>query len=483
MKLQIMWAAFECVPFMKTGGLGDVAGSLPAAIRKASAADVRVFLPKTSLIPQEYADKMKFISSFYVPLSWRWEYCGIFKLRKDGIVYYFLDNERYFFRDRLYGEFDDAERTAFFSKAVLEACLHIEDLAPDLIHVHDWHTALLPVFLREFYMQTKLSKAKTVFTIHNLKFQGIFDGSVIGDICGFYGSAAEEALRWDRACNYMKAGCIYADKITTVSPSYAREICGADHGEGLDWLFERRQQDLSGILNGIDYKIWNPYTDVYLKTDAADGEIYYSTYRKNSPAKKRLNKAALQKELGLAVDKDALLCVIISRLTDQKGLDLLEGCLQFIADSPMQLAVLGVGDERYEQAFGDCARLYPDKIAVRLAFDNELSHKMYAGADLILVPSRFEPCGLTQMIAMRYGTVPLVRQTGGLKDTVNEGNGFTFASCSKEALKDAIVLALKTWQEDKKTWQDKIKTGMDSDFSWTAPAGEYIHLYEELAGR
>ncbi|MGI6072463.1 MAG: glycogen synthase GlgA [Lachnospiraceae bacterium] len=468
---KILFAAFEAAPFVKTGGLGDVAGSLPAAIFS-SAFDVRVVLPKLSAIPERYVKKMEFITAFSVPLGWRNQYCGLFRLKHKGILYYFLDNEYYFKRDQVYGEFDDGERVAFFSKAVLEFILSADEFVPDIIHCNDWHTALVPVLLREQYMDIpEFTRIKTVFTIHNLKFQGKFSDFVIGDICGLAKTPAAAQLLSDKhTANYLQGAAIYCDRITTVSPTYAEEICMPYYGEGLDWLFNRRKDALSGILNGIDYQVWNPAKDKKIPVN----------YDVSSLAKKHENKLLLQKELGLEVKKEIPLFVIISRLTEQKGMDLVSYLLPEFQQHSMQLAVLGIGDQKYENAFLYYAGTDPQKFSASVQFNNDLAHRMYAGADVVLMPSRFEPCGLTQMIAMRYGTLPLVRETGGLKDTVHVNNGFSFLTFNAQDMLYAVDCALDTWFNRKRRWITMQKEAMAEDYSWKASAKEYRKLYCEL---
>ena len=488
--MKILFTAFEAEPFVKTGGLGDVAGSLPGAV-SSSLFDVRVVLPKLAQIREKYLKKMEFVTSFEVPLGWRKQYCGLFTLRMKGVTYYFLDNEYYFHRDQVYGEFDDGEGVAFFSKAVLELILHLDDFLPDIIHCNDWHTALVPVFLREQYREVPgFLDIKTVFTIHNLKFQGMYSDFVIGDILGLQNTPAEKQLHSDKTtANYLQGASLYCDEITTVSPTYAQEICMPYYGEGLDWLFNKRRDNLVGILNGIDYKVWDPakdkdvevpysYEDLFGKAADANGKS-----AKNALTKKEENKLKLQEELGLKVDKDIPLFVIISRLTEQKGLDLLTYLLPEIEKRDMQLAVLGVGDKEYEDAFSYYAGKDPSKFAARIEFRHALSHRMYAGADVILVPSRFEPCGLTQMIAMRYGTLPLVRETGGLKDTVNADNGFSFLTFNAGDMLYAIDCALDVYKNHPQRWREMMQRAMTEDFSWKASAKEYRKLYNRLAGK
>lgn len=477
-KIKVLFASFEATPFSKTGGLGDVAGSLPAHINSGKF-DVRVVLPKLEIIPEKYKSKMKPLSSFTVPLAWRNEYCGIEELRLGGVTYYFLDNEYYFKRNKVYGEFDDGERVAFFSKAILESILHLPDFFPDIIHCNDWHTALVPVFLHEQYQNIKgFDSIKTVFTVHNLKFQGQFSDFVIGDICGLAGTPAEDQLRCGKdSANYMQAALKYADRITTVSPTYANEICTEYFGEGLDWLFAERRDRLSGILNGIDTKSIDPKEDPALAFNFSSEDI----------KGKRKCKEALQKELGLEVDPDIPLFAIISRLTEQKGMDLITYNLPMFTSGKMQLAVLGTGDREFEEAFSYYAEKNPKYIAAKLEFNEALSRRIYAGSDVFLMPSRFEPCGLSQLMAMRYGSVPIVRETGGLKDTVipynkftGEGTGFSFANYNAHELKKQIEDACDLYCGDKKHWMSLMQNGMTKDYSWTVSAKEYRKLYKGL---
>ena len=482
--MNILFTAFEAEPFVKTGGLADVAGSLPGAV-SSSAFCVRVVLPKLSLIHEKYQKKMKFVTSFQVPLGWRSQYCGLFELKQKGVTYYFLDNEYYFHRDQVYGEFDDGERTAFFSKAVLELIQHLDDFFPDIIHCNDWHTALIPVFLREQYRDVPgFSDIKTIFTIHNLKFQGMYSDYVIGDILGLQNTPAEKQLLSDpHTANYLQGASLYCDEITTVSPTYAEEICMPYYGEGLDWLFQRRRDHLIGILNGIDEKTWDPAKDKDVEVPYSYEDLFGAGSKKKGLSKKEENKILLQRELGLKEDVKIPLFVIISRLTEQKGLDLLNYLLPEIEKRNMQLAVLGVGDKEYEDAFRYYAKKDPSRFAARIEFRHALSHRMYAGADVILIPSRFEPCGLTQMIAMRYGTLPLVRETGGLKDTVNETNGFSFLTFNADDMLYAIDCALDVYTHHPKRWQKMQQNAMSEDFSWKASAKEYRKLYRKLAGK
>ena len=479
-KLKVLFASFEAAPFSKTGGLGDVAASLPGYLAKEDC-DIRVILPKLQCIPQRFTDRMEYVENYTVPLSWRNCYCGLFELKYNGITYYFLDNEYYFKRDNIYGEFDDGERIAFFSKAVLETLLHLTDFMPDIIHCNDWHTALVPVFLNEMYRNLYgFENIKTVLTIHNLKFQGQFSEAVIGDICGLQGTDAErQMLMGSGSANYLLAGLRYADRITTVSPTYAQEICTPYFGEGLDWLFAERRGRLFGILNGIDNGQFDPAADKYLT----------SHFSMEKPSGKKKCKEALQKELGLDTSCDKPLFVVISRLTEQKGMDLITYDLPWIAESGAQLAVLGQGELKFVEALRHYQEACPGQICARIEFSEALSRRFYAGADALLMPSRFEPCGLSQMIAMRYGTVPVVRETGGLKDSVipynkytGEGTGFSFATFNALDLKAAMEGVMELYA-DRRKWYILRKRIMHLDFSWSASAKKYREMYKDLAGR
>ena len=477
-KKQILFAAFEAAPFMKTGGLGDVAGSLPEAV-KSPEYDIRVILPLLSVIPDEYKARMKFVKNYEVPLGWRSKYCGLFRMRKGGVTYYFLDNEYYFKRDRLYGEFDDAERIAFFSKAILETIVNVNALNPDIIHCNDWHTALVPVFLHEQYRDVPgFAGIKTVFTIHNLQFQGQYDKFITGDILGLEGTPAAGQMIHDDAVNFMQGAVIYSDLVTTVSPTYADNICTIEYGEGLEGLFQSRSYKLRGIVNGIDYKVYNP------EKDHAVAENYNS----DTIERKVKSKLALQRELGLPEDPDIPLFAMVTRMTSQKGMDLVSAVLPQIADRGMQLAILGTGDTEYEEDAKLAAGMYPDKICARIMFDEKLSRRFYAGADCFIMPSIFEPCGLAQMMAMRYGTLPLVRKTGGLKDTVRgywdygeEADGFSFNDPDANGLLVTIDQALSIWYDSPEIWKKLQMNAMAEDFSWTKSAEIYKAMYDELA--
>lgn len=476
-KMQIVFASAECAPFVKTGGLGDVAGSLPAALVRAGA-EVIVMVPKYATIKDEYKSQMEHFSDFYVSLGWRNEYCGLEKLEHDGVTYMFVDNERYFARDYPYGFFDDGERFAFFSKAITESLQHLPaDFECDILHCNDWQTALAPVFLREFYQGLPLyDRVKTVFSIHNVAFQGQFSDTVMEDILGVaHIPAAATQLRCD-ACsiNYMLGALHYADAITTVSPTYASEIQTPEFGEGLDGVLRERSYALQGILNGIDVAAFDPATD---KRIAAN-------YTVDDRSGKAVCKAKLQEELGLEVRDDRPLMVMVTRLTRQKGMDLVMYALDRILSGGVQVAVLGAGDRDYEDGLRYFQDKYPGTMAARIEFDPALSQRMYAAADMFLMPSKFEPCGLSQIIAMRYGTLPIVRETGGLKDTVipyneftGEGTGFSFTNFNGDEMGDAVFRAARLFWDNREAWNQLVTQAMSQDFSWTRSADKYLDLY------
>lgn len=476
-KMQIVFASAECAPFVKTGGLGDVAGSLPAALVRAGA-EVIVMVPKYATIKDEYKAQMEHFSDFYVSLGWRNEYCGLEKLEHDGVTYMFIDNERYFARDYPYGFFDDGERFAFFSKAITESLQHLPaDFECDILHCNDWQTALAPVFLREFYQGLPLyDRVKTVFSIHNVAFQGQFSDTVMEDILGVaHIPAAASQLRCD-ACsiNYMLGALRYADAITTVSPTYASEIQTPEFGEGLDGVLRERSYALQGILNGIDVAGFDPATD---KRIAAN-------YTVEDRSGKAVCKAKLQEELGLEVRDDRPLMVMVTRLTRQKGMDLVMYALDRILAGGVQVAVLGTGDRDYEDGLRYFQDKYPGTMAARIEFDPALSQRMYAAADMFLMPSKFEPCGLSQIIAMRYGTLPIVRETGGLKDTVipyneftGEGTGFSFTNFNGDEMGDAVFRAARLFWDNRDAWNQLVTQAMSQDFSWTRSADKYLDLY------
>ncbi len=476
-KMQIVFASAECAPFVKTGGLGDVAGSLPAALVRAGA-EVIVMVPKYATIKDEYKAQMEHFADFYVSLGWRNEYCGLEKLERDGVTYMFVDNERYFARDYPYGFFDDGERFAFFSKAITESLQHLPaGFECDILHCNDWQTALAPVFLREFYQGLPLyDRVKTVFSIHNVAFQGQFSDTVMEDILGVaHIPAAATQLRCD-ACsiNYMLGALHYADAITTVSPTYANEIQTPEFGEGLDGVLRERSYALQGILNGIDVAGFDPATD---KRIAAN-------YTVDDRSGKAVCKAKLQEELGLEIRDDRPLMVMVTRLTRQKGMDLVMYALDRILAGGVQVAVLGTGDRDYEDGLRYFQDKYPGTMAARIEFDPALSQRMYAAADMFLMPSKFEPCGLSQIIAMRYGTLPIVRETGGLKDTVQpyneftgEGTGFSFSNFNGDEMGDAVFRAARLFWDNREAWNQLVTQAMSQDFSWTRSADKYLDLY------
>ena len=479
-RIGVVFASAEAAPFVKTGGLGDVAGSLPSALN-AAGADVIVMVPKYATIPDEHKAQMEHVGEFYVPLGWRNEYCGLERLVHDGVTYIFIDNERYFGRSYPYGFFDDGERFAYFSKAVCESLQYLPDgFTCDILHCNDWHTALAPVFLREFYQGLPVyENVKCVFSIHNIAFQGQFTDMLLGDVLGL--SHIEPAVRQlrcdDRSINYMLGAINYSDAIGTVSPTYAAEICTPEYGEGLDGALCRRRDILHGILNGIDV----------VRNDPASDPRIEATYTVADRSGKAACKAALQHELDLEVRDDRPLLVMVTRLTRQKGMDLVTYALDRILSGGVQVAILGTGDYDYEEALRYFERTYPGQMAARIQFDPALSQRMYAAADMFLMPSLFEPCGLSQIIAMRYGTLPIVRETGGLKDTVTpynqysgEGTGFSFTHFNGDEMGDAVFRAARLFWDDRAAWDALVTQAMETDFSWTRSAGDYMNLYLDL---
>ena len=478
--LNVVFASAEAAPFVKTGGLGDVAGSLPHALKEAGA-NVIVMVPKYDTIAAEYKNRMEHLCEFYVPLGWRNEYCGLERLNWKGVDYIFLDNERYFGRGYPYGFFDDGERFAFFSKAVVESLQHLpEGFTCDILHCNDWHTAMAPVFLREFYQALPLyQNVRTVFSIHNIAFQGQYSAKVLNDILGLahIPAASYQLTCGPDAINYMQGALNYTDAITTVSPTYAAEIQTPEYGEHLDGILRRRSGILTGIVNGIDLDSFNPATDQRIAAN----------YTRGDRSGKAECKRRLQEELGLEVRDDRPLMVMVTRLTRQKGLDLVTYALDRILSGGVQVAVLGTGDADYENALRYFEGKYPGTMAARIQFDAALSQRMYAGADMFLMPSLFEPCGLSQMIAMRYGTLPIVRETGGLKDTVQpynqftgEGTGFSFANFNGDEMADTVFRAARLFWDDRKAWNKLVDNAMDTDFSWEKSASTYLDVYYGL---
>jgi starch synthase len=480
-KMNILFAASEAVPFIKSGGLADVIGSLPEALKHQNI-DVRVILPKYGDIPHHFRERMETSKTFSVYLGWRNQYCGIQEIEMNGIHYYFVDNEFYFSRNGLYGYDDDAERFIYFSRAVLEALPHL-DFKPDIIHCHDWQTGLIPYLLRRIYsVHPFYQSVKTVYTIHNLRYQGRFNRHLMQDLLdvGDEEFTAEGGLEYYGDGNCMKAALTHADRITTVSPTYAEEIQTGFYGEGLDGVLRERSWngDLTGILNGLDNELYDPMKDPNLA----------ETFR-NSLPKKRKNKAALQAELGLTVDERIPLIGIVSRLVDQKGFDLIQAVMDDILALPLQLVVLGTGDGRFEHLFKDKAYWHPDKVSAHITFHDGLARKIYAASDLFLMPSLFEPCGLGQLIAFRYRAVPIIRETGGLKDTVTpfdaaagEGTGFTFYEYNAHEMLYAIKRALKCYS-DGEAWNAIIRNISKTDFGWDQSAKQYVSLYKQVLGR
>ncbi len=476
---KILFVASEVVPFIKTGGLADVVGALPKFINKKKY-DVRVMMPNYRGISDALKEQMEYVTHFYMHLSWRTQYVGILEMEYEGIHFYFVDNEFYFAGTYPYGQiFEDVEKFGFFSKAVLSA-LPVIDFRPDIIHCHDWQTGLIPVFLKDRFSDNEFYRGiKTVMTVHNLKFQGIWNIPTIRDITGlsmYY--FTPDKLEYKGDANYLKGGLVYADKITTVSPSYANEIKNAYYGEGLDGLLNARSNDLSGILNGIDYESYNPATD-----EALAKRYTVDTFRKE----RFKNKLALQKEAGLEQDKKKFVIGIVSRLTEQKGFDLVSYVMDEICSiADVQLIVLGTGEERFENMFRHFAWKYPDRISINTFYDEGFSRRIYAGSDVFLMPSRFEPCGLSQLISLRYGAVPLVRETGGLRDTVeaydeynHTGTGFSFANFNAHEMLGILHYARRVF-DNKREWNKIIERGMRTDFSWNNSAKDYENLYESL---
>lgn len=477
---KILFAASEAVPFIKTGGLADVTGSLPGYFDK-DQYDVRIILPKYVCMDEQFKEQLHFQCHFYVNLSWRKQYAGIFQAEWNGIIYYFVDNEFYFGGDKPYNNiYEDVEKFAYFSKAVLEALPYL-DFCPDIIHCHDWQTGLIPVFLRTLYgHENYYTGIKTVFSIHNLKFQGRWMLPAVMDITGLPKQifTADKLEAYGEA-NYLKGGVVYADAITTVSKTYAYEITTPEGGEGLHGLMYSRRNDLYGIPNGIDYKVYNPQTDIYLEDHFNEKSVFHG---------KALNKAKFQKEMGLPVKKDVFLLGMVSRMTDQKGFDLIALIMDQLRDTEkIQFAAVGTGEEKYENMLRNFEQKYPDKMKVYIGYSEEMAHRVYASCDAFLMPSLFEPCGLSQLMSLRYGTVPIVRETGGLKDTVlpyNEyehtGTGFSFTNYSAQEMYGVLRYAMEIYYKHRNEWDDLILRGMQQNFSWETSAGEYEKLYQKL---
>ena len=476
--MKILFAASECVPFIKTGGLADVVGALSPVLSERGN-DVRVILPLYAAIPEKFTKDMKLECEFEVELCWRKQYCGIKSLVYQGVTFYFVDNNYYFGRPYIYGlGGDEYERFGFFSRAVIDALVHL-DFRPDVVHCHDWQTGMIPALLKIQYAHFPFYQdMKTVYTIHNLQYQGVFPIKAVQDTLGLGDSLfTADKLECYGCANYMKAGLVYADELTTVSPSYADEIQTAFYGERLDGLLRARKDQLSGILNGIDINDYDPAKD----------PMIYANYDPYHLGGKERCKEELQKELGLNVDAKAPLVGIISRLSNQKGLDLVECVIRELMGTGIQLVVLGMGEAKYTNLFSWAESEYPGRLAARFAMNHQLAHRIYAGSDMFLMPSQFEPCGLSQMIALRYGSVPIVRETGGLRDTVlsynkftDAGNGFSFFNYNAHDMLHTVRRAVHYYKNNREVWYKLIVRGMTGDYSWFSSAGKYLELYEKV---
>ena len=473
--MKILYAASEAYPFAMSGGLADVAGALPKALRR-RLVGCRVVMPLYDCVSEELRANMNFITSVTVPVAWRRQYCGIFEARVDGVIYYLLDNQYYFKRDGLYGYYDDAERYAFFSRAVLEMIQYI-DYKPDIIHCNDWQTALIPVFLNALYRENEVHKnIHTVFTIHNIQYQGKYGYELIGDVLGLP-DGFSQVIDYDNCVNFMKGGIQEADMVTTVSPTYAKEILDPYYAHGLDGILRDLSDKVTGIVNGIDTEVYNPETDKNI----------FENFNADTMDKKVLNKTGLQRELSLPEREDVPVIGIVTRLVKHKGLDLVKHVFEDILKADVQFAILGSGEWEFESFFNEMAQKYPDKVGFKMGFIPALARKIYAGADIFLMPSQSEPCGLAQMVALRYGTIPIVRETGGLADTIkdsgdNMGNGFTFKSYNAHDMLETVWRALQGYS-DKQGFATLKKRAMECDNSWGKSAGEYIKLYKQILGK
>ena len=475
--MKVLYAASEAVPFCKTGGLADVAGSLPPALA-AQGVETAVILPLYRRVKERFADQLTFLCYDYVDLAWRHAYCGLFSLAYQGLTYYFIDNEYYFQREGLYGQFDDGERFAYFSRAVVEVPIQL-GWSPDIIHCNDWQTSLVPVYLLEArHREPLLMHTKSVFTIHNIEYQGQFDRNILGDVLGLDESYfREDMLSYYGDVNLVKGAIYAADYLTTVSPTYAKELQYAFYAHGLEGVIADNYHKFTGILNGIDMEHNNPATDPFLP----------APYSAADPSGKAACKAALQEKLGLNVDPDVPIIACISRLVAHKGYELVTAAFPKILEHYVQFVVLGTGDWGIESFFRMAAQEYPGRVSANLMYSAELASQLYAGADLLLMPSISEPCGLSQMIAMRYGTVPIVRLTGGLKDSVpsynpttGTGLGFTFGSITPGDLLGAIDRGLEAYETDRPNWTALMKRGMTTDFSWDQSAAAYEKVYQQV---
>ena len=474
--MKVLFVAAEGAPFSKTGGLGDVIGSLPKELKK-QGVDVRVILPKYGDIPARFTKEMTFIKDMIIPVGWRKQFCGVQQLEYEGVTFYFIDNEYYFKRSGLYGFFDEAERYAFFCRGTLAVLPEI-NFQPDIIHCHDWHTGMVSVLLHAEYRHNSFyENMATCFTIHNLMYQGIFSKTILGDLLSLGNEYfTPDKLEFKGDVNFMKGGIVFSDLVTTVSKTYAEEIQTPYYGENLDGLLRARSKELYGIVNGIDYGEYNPAEDRHI----------FVPYTWQKTNKHQENKTRLQAQLGLPIREEVPLLAIVSRLVDAKGMDLIAHILEELLAMDIQLVVLGTGQIQYHKLFADAAAQYPDKVSANLVFDNILAHKIYAGSDLFLMPSRFEPCGIGQMIAMRYGSLPIVRETGGLKDTViaynevtGEGTGFSFAHYNAHDMLYTIQRAIGLFP-DKEVWGHIVKNAMQQEYGWTHSVKVYQELYQQL---
>ncbi|MCQ2487017.1 MAG: glycogen synthase GlgA [Clostridia bacterium] len=472
--MKILFAASEAVPFAVSGGLAEVAGALPKALKK-KGIDVRVILPLYGSVSDEAREKMTYLFNFDVSVAWRRQYCGIFEAEADGVTYYLVDNEYYFKRSGLYGYYDDAERFAFFSRAVLDTISHLDDFKPDIIHCNDWQTALIPIYYNCFYKDAPgYENIRTVYTIHNIQYQGLYGMDILNEVVGL--DARDFSLiENDGLANFSKGAIECCNKVTTVSPTYANEILDPWYSHGLDNILHKNLWKLTGILNGIDVESYNPWKDKAI-------DFHYSAGRKSAKAK---DKAALEELFGFEHKPDVPIIGLISRLVSHKGLDLVQAVLdELLYNTEVRMVVLGTGDSQYEDFFRGVAQRHPDKFRAEIGFNSALSRKIYAGCDMFLMPSKAEPCGLSQMIALRYGTVPIVRETGGLKDSVSDcgdglGNGFTFKTYNAHDMLWAITRSIDLYYNDKEAWADVVDRAMRSDNSWNKSAGLYIDMYKE----